>query len=210
MNLKEAFRYQNKIQSLMETAMAILSDDSNVTMTENTYYRHKVNIDADDETVAEIPESEYADRITEISRFLIFLLSEKKSLYRAIRRAKNTLEIDMDSEISMNSVRQSVASVFQHMNDLRGSEQIIPNGGTGLRFNAEGNQTTYRCDVKRVVTINYDRNFIKNMLSALNRQSDETSAKIDLCLVTTQVDYEPPFDVNSSFAEAFEFFSERA
>ena len=209
MNLKEAFRYQNKIQSLMETAMAILSDDSNVTMTENTYYRHKVNIDADDETVAEIPESEYADRITEISRFLIFLLSEKKSLYRAIRRAKNTLEIDMDSEISMNSVRQSVASVFQHMNDLRGSEQIIPNGGTGLRFNAEGNQTTYRCDVKRVVTINYDRNFIKNMLSALNRQSDETSAKIDLCLVTTQVDYEPPFDVNSSFAEAFEFFSER-
>ncbi|MBP5236555.1 MAG: hypothetical protein J6128_03370 [Clostridia bacterium] len=209
MNLKEAFRYQNKIQSLMETAMAILSDDSNVTMTENTYYRHKVNTDADDETVAEIPESEYADRITEISRFLIFLLSEKKSLYRAIRRAKNTLEIDMDSEISMNSVRQSVASVFQHMNDLRGSEQIIPNGGTGLRFNAEGNQTTYRCDVKRVVTINYDRNFIKNMLSALNRQSDETSAKIDLCLVTTQVDYEPPFDVNSSFAEAFEFFSER-
>ena len=209
MNLKEAFRYQNKIQSLMETAMAILSDDSIVTMTENTYYRHKVNIDADDETVAEIPESEYADRITEISRFLIFLLSEKKSLYRAIRRAKNTLEIDMDSEISMNSVRQSVASVFQHMNDLRGSEQIIPNGGTGLRFNAEGNQTTYRCDVKRVVTINYDRNFIKNMLSALNRQSDETSAKIDLCLVTTQVDYEPPFDVNSSFAEAFEFFSER-
>ena len=154
MNLKEAFRYQNKIQSLMETAMAILSDDSNVTMTENTYYRHKVNTDADDETVAEIPESEYADRITEISRFLIFLLSEKKSLYRAIRRAKNTLEIDMDSEISMNSVRQSVASVFQHMNDLRGSEQIIPNGGTGLRFNAEGNQTTYRCDVKRVVTIN--------------------------------------------------------
>ncbi|MBO4219566.1 MAG: hypothetical protein J5933_01415 [Clostridia bacterium] len=210
MNLKEAFRYQNKIQSLMETAMAILSVDSNVTMTENTYYRHKVNIDADDETVAEIPESEYADRITEISRFLIFLLSEKKSLYRAIRRAKNTLEIDMDSEISLNSLRQNVASVFQHMNDLRGSEQIIPNGGTGLRFNAEGNQTTYRCDVKRVVTINYDRNFIKNMLSALNRQSDETSAKIDLCLVTTQVDYEPPFDVNSSFAEAFEFFSERA
>ncbi|MBO4220303.1 MAG: hypothetical protein J5933_05205 [Clostridia bacterium] len=210
MNLKEAFRYQNKIQSLMETAMEILSVDSNVTMTENTYYRHKVNIDADDETVAEIPESEYADRITEISRFLIFLLSEKKSLYRAIRRAKNTLEIDMDSEITMNSLRQSVASVFQHMNDLRGSEQIIPNGGTGLRFNAEGNQTTYRCDVKRVVTINYDRNFIKNMLSALNRQSDETSAKIDLCLVTTPVDYEPPFDVNSSFSEAFEFFSERA
>ena len=96
------------------------------------------------------------------------------------------------------------------MNDLRNSEQTISNGGTGYRFNAEGNQISYRCDVKRVTTINYDRNVIRAELGKLNMLADETSTKIDLCLVTSKVDYEPPFDVNSSFAEAFEAYTENA
>ena len=96
------------------------------------------------------------------------------------------------------------------MNDLRSSEQTITGGGTGYRFNAEGNQISYRCDVKRVTTINYDRKVIRAELAKLNRQTDETSAKIDLCLVTSRVEYEPPFDVNASFAEAFEAYTENA
>ena len=68
----------------------------------------------------------------------------------------------------------------------------------------------YRCDVKRVTTINYDRNVIRAELGKLNMLADETSTKIDRCLVTSKVDYEPPFDVNSSFAEAFEAYTENA
>lgn len=79
------------------------------------------------------------------------------------------------------------------MNDLRSSEQTISNGGTGYRFNAEGNQISYRCDVRRVTTINYDRKVIRSALGKLNQQADETSAKIDLCIVTSKVDYVPPF-----------------
>ena len=37
MNLKEAFRYQNKLQSFMDEAQEILDRDSNVTKVENTY-----------------------------------------------------------------------------------------------------------------------------------------------------------------------------
>ena len=62
----------------------------------------------------------------------------------------------------------------------------------------------YRCDVKRVTTIHYDRKVIRAALGKLHRQADETSARIDLCLVASQVEYTPPFDVNSSFAEALE------
>lgn len=50
MNLKEAFRYQNKIQNLMDEAESILHRDRNVTKVENTVLRHKVNPDAEDET----------------------------------------------------------------------------------------------------------------------------------------------------------------
>ena len=210
MNLKEAFRYQNKLQSFMDEAQSILDRDSNVTKVENTYLRHKVMTEVEDETVLSVPETEYYEQITGIAQFLLNLLNEKAALCAAIRRSKDGLDIDMDSEVSLNASRQSVARTFKRMNDLRSSEQTITGGGTGYRFNAEGNQISYRCDVKRVTTINYDRKVVRAELAKLNRQTDETSAKIDLCLVTSRVEYEPPFDVNASFAEAFEAYTENA
>lgn len=210
MNLKEAFRYQNKLQSFMDEAQQVLDYNENVTKVENTYLRHKVMPEAEDETVVTVPETEYYEKITDLARFLVYLLDEKATLFAAIRKAKSALEIDMDSEVSLNASRQNIARTFKHLNDLRSSEQMISNGGTGYRFNADGNQISYRCDVKRVTTINYDRNVIRSILGKLNKEADDTSAKIDLCLVTSSVDYEPQFDVNSSFAEAFEIFTSKA
>ena len=208
MNLKEAFRYQNKLQSFMDEAQGILDCDANVTKVENTYLRHKVMPEAEDETVLAVPETEYYEQITGIAQFLLYLLGEKENLFAAIRTAKNALDIDTDSEVSLNSNRQSIARVFKRMNDLRSSEQTISNGGSGYRFNADGNQISYRCDVKRVTVINYDRKVIRAELGKLNKKADETSTRIDLCLVTSKVDYTPPFDVNASFAEAFETYME--
>ena len=51
MNLKEAFRYQNKLQALLDEAQGILDCDSNVTNVANTYLRHKVMAEAEDETI---------------------------------------------------------------------------------------------------------------------------------------------------------------
>ena len=204
MNLKEAFRYQNKLQAFMDEAQAILDHNGNITTVENTYLRKKVMSEAENETVLNAPETEYHEQITDIALFLLRLLDEKEKLFVAIRKAKNALTVDMDSEVSLNATRQTIARIFKKMVDLRASEQIISNGGSGYRFNAEGNQVSYRCDVKRVTKINFDRNVIRDKLKALNKQSDEMSAQLDLCLVTSKVDYEPPFDVNASFADAFE------
>ena len=185
MNLKEAFRYQNKLQGFLVEALDILTRDGNVTRVENTYLRHKVMPEAEDETVVTVPETEYHEQITGLTRFMLYLLEEKAVLSAAIRAAKNALDIDMDGEVSLNSARQLAAKALQHMNSLRSSEQIISNGGTGYRFNAEGNQVSYRCDVKRVTTINFDRNVIRRELTKLNQLADETSAKLDLCLPLT-------------------------
>ena len=209
MNLKEAFRYQNKLQSAIDEAQDILNEESNVTKTQTTYLRNKVNPDAADETVTEMFNSEYSDRITDLARFLLYLLDEKQKLSQAVRKAKNALPIDMDSEVSLNSVRQSIARTFKKLNDIRGSEVVIANGGVAYKFNSEGNQVTYRCDLKQVTTINFDRNFIRAKMKELNRKADEASRQLDLSLVNSMVDYNPPFDVNSSFADALaDFLSE--
>ena len=209
MNLKEAFRYQNKLSSFLNEAQMILCSDKNITKVENPYLRHKVMPEMDDETVLSLPDTEYYEHITSIAKFMLFLLEEKQVLSAAIRKAKDALDIDMDSEVSLNGTRQNVARILQHMNDLKSSEQTIAGGGTAYRFNTDGNQISYRCDVRRVTTINYDRIFVRRALEKLNHQSDETSARLDLCLVTSKVDYNPPIDVNASFADALEMFMAR-
>ena len=208
MNLKEAFRYQNKLGALMDEAQSILGRDENITKVENTYLRKKVFDGAENETVIDTPPTEFADRITDIVRFLMALMEQREVLSKAIHAAKNALPIDMDSEVGLNAKRQEIARVLKRMSDVRSSEVVINGGGTGYRFNQEGNQVTYRCDVRRVTTINFDRKVVRNLAAEVNRKADTVSAELDRCLVNSDVDYEAPFDVNDSFAEIFGAYAE--
>ena len=209
MNLKEAFRYQNKIERLMGEAKDILSRERNVTKVENTSLRHKVNPDAADETTLELPETEYADQITEIAVFLMFLLDEREKLSRSIREAKKAMDIDFDGEVSLNAKRQTIADIFRRMSEIRCSEKLHPNMGVGYKFNAEGNQVSYRCDLKTVTTINFDRNKVRAYAAGLSKKADLISAELDKSMVNTEVDYESPFDVNDTFAEVLQWHFDR-
>lgn len=209
MNLKEAFRYQNKIERLMGEAKDILSRERNVTKVENTSLRHKVNPDAADETTLELPETEYADQITEIAVFLMFLLDEREKLSHSIREAKKTMDIDFDGEVSLNAKRQTIADIFRRMSEIRCSEKLHPNMGVGYKFNAEGNQVSYRCDLKTVTTINFDRNKVRAYAAGLSKKADLISAELDKSMVNTEVDYESPFDVNDTFAEVLQWHIDR-
>ena len=209
MNLKEAFRFQNRLHALLIEAQDILDYDKNVVKVENTYLRNKVMQEVEDETTVETPPSEFSGQITELAGFLLFLLKEKEKLYAAIRDAKRNAPIDIDSETSLNSARQRIAKTLMKMSQIRNSEQLLTNGGYGYRFNAEGNQTSYKCDVKRVTTINFDRNVIQRYAKQLTQKIDAVSTDIDRCVVNTEIAYEPPFDVNSPFVDVFEGYCEQ-
>jgi len=208
MNLKEAFRYQNKLQRLMTEAEGILRQDRNVVRVENTALLRKVNPDAENETTLETPETEYSEQITDIAMFLMYLLQERETLSSAIRAAKQSMEMDFDGEVSLNAHRQEVAAIFRHMAEIRCSEVVYPGVGVGYKFNAEGNQVSYRCDLKKVTTINFDRSKVRSYAAALSKRADQTSAELDKCMVITEVAYDAPFDVNDSFAEILRQFTE--
>ena len=133
--------------------------------------------------------------------FLMFLLNEREKLSQSIRTAKQTMDVDFDGEVSLNARRQEIAGIFRHMGQIRCSENLLPGAGIGYKFNAEGNQISYRCDLKQVTTINFDRNKIRSFAAGLNKKADRVSAELDRLLVNTQVCYEEPFDVNDTFAD---------
>ena len=199
MNLKDAFRAQNKLQSLMDEAGYILQDRDNTLKVTTTHLRSKVMPEAQDAVVEEAAPSEYAEHINQVAAFLMAMLAEREKLSAAICAAKSKLTLDMDSETGLNRTRRSLADTFRRMAVLRNSEVVLPNGGSGYRFNGEGNQVSYRCDAKRVTTINFDRNKIRGMATELGRRADEVSARLDQCLVNTTVDYTLPFEMNDSF-----------
>ena len=93
MNLKEAFRFQNKLQSLMEEAQCILGRDQNITKVQNTYLRKKVMAEAENETIEDLPATEYSEKITEVAIFLMHLLDEREKLSAAIYKTKAGLDL---------------------------------------------------------------------------------------------------------------------
>ena len=209
MNLKEGFRFQNKLQELLSDTEEILGNEKNVVQVKTTYLRKKVSAEAEDETVLEKPPTEYADRITELVDFMVWLLKEKEALSAAIREAKRNAPIDIDCEVGLNASRQSAAATLTRMIGIRSSEVTVSGGGYGYRFNAEGNQISYKCDVKKVTTIHFDRNRVLAHVRRLTKQIDAVSMDIDRCIVNTDIAYAPPFDVNAPFIEVFEDYLSR-
>ncbi len=209
MNLKDAFRAQNKLQSLMGEAGGILRDRSNILKVTTTHLRSEVMPEGQDGVTEETAPSEYAQDINQVAAFLMAMLSEREKLSAAICQAKEKLPMDMDSETGLNRARQNLADIFRHMAAQRNGEVMIANGGSGYRFNGEGNQVSYRCDARRVTTINFDRGKIRGMAAELARKADEVSAGLDRCLVNAPVDYALPFEMNDSFDVILSDFIQR-
>ena len=209
MNMKDAFRFQNKLKGLMCEAAGILQDRRNIIKVKTRHLRSQVMANTQDAVVEEAAPSEYAGHANEVAAFLMFLMDEREKLSRAIHAVKGNLDLDMDSEVGLNRQRQELAQVFRHMTTLRNSEKTIAGGGSGFRFNGEGNQVSYRCDATQVTTIDFDRNKIRGIAAALSRKADEVSRSLDRCLVNTEVTYEMPFDMNDSFEEILNDFIEK-
>lgn len=57
---------------------------------------------AGNETLVDMLPTEFADRTTEVVRFLVPLMDQREKLSFAIHDARNVLRIDMDSEVGLN------------------------------------------------------------------------------------------------------------
>ena len=172
--------------------------------TKKTYLYKKANPEAENETVLIENDFDYSDNINDLIEFSMYLIEQKKKLLLKICECKKNLPIDLDGEVSLNRYRQNLSRVLRGMNETKSSEKVDTNAGVGYRFNNEGNQVSYRCDVETVTTINFDRKLTRKYSMQLSEQADKISVDVDKCLIDSVVDYTPPFDVNCTFEEIFE------
>ena len=202
MNLKESFRYQKFLDSLIGHAASSVTNRGRALKVTKKHLRKLANLEAEDKT-EEIITEEFIPN-DDVLTFMQFLIEEKESLSIAIGKAKVACEIDIDAAVETNKFRQLFHKTIDSM--LRHTASVRTERGCDYKFNVEGNQIQYSYDVEVIAEEAYNRESAKRTMKSAITKADEVSRRIDAALVNTEVEYTAPFDVNDSFEDAVSTF----
>lgn len=205
MNLKESFRYQKFLESLMDSARLSIQNREHSLTTTKMHKRSSANVEAED-TVEVVTCEEVFYPNDMVIAFMTRLVEERRKLTVAIGRAKASVGFDIDAAVETNKFRQSLNAAVKRMLCYKPSKRTEK--GSDYKFNVEGNQTRYYYDVEIVSEEAYDRDSAKKVMKDMISAADKTSAEIDSAMINTSVDYEPLYDVNESFEDVMAEFEE--
>ena len=191
MNLRESFQYMNFLDGKLEEIEWKLRDTKNVVTIKETHMKSASNPNFQDEDKTIEPDIEF--EAIQLIDFMDVIMKEKTELSMAIHKAKNKAEVNLDHAISLNKAKQKQAIILKRLIDLKTKEE--ERRETAYMINNEGNQVPFYYPVKRVATINYDRNKVKARYKAIKKECDEMSTLIDKIQINTEVVFDPKWDV---------------
>ena len=191
MNLRESFQYMNFLDGKLEEIEWKLRDTKNVVTIKETHMKSASNPNFQDEDKTIEPDIEF--EAVQLIDFMDEIMKEKAKLSKAIHEAKNKAEVNLDHAISLNKAKQKQAIILKRLIDLKTKEE--ERRETAYMINNEGNQVPFYYPVKRVATINYDRNKVKARYKAIKKECDEMSTLIDKIQINTEVVFDPKWDV---------------
>lgn len=191
MNLRESFQYMNFLDGKLEDIEWKLRDTKNVVTIKETHMKSASNPNFQDEDKTIEPDIEF--EAVQLIDFMDVIMKEKTELSKAIHEAKNKAEVNLDHAISLNKAKQKQAIILKRLIDLKTKEE--ERRETAYMINNEGNQVPFYYPVKRVATINYDRNKVKKRYKAIKKECDEMSTLIDKIQINTEVVFDPKWDV---------------
>lgn len=197
MNLKEAFRYQNFLDKLLQAASMSLMENDHFTKVTKHHLMHAANPDVDDRD--EVVETEEHPDCNIVIKFLKELVSEKEKLTCLIEEAKREIPFNLESAVAANKYRQRVHDTIKSMIRFKPGKRITQ--ATAYKFNTDGNQVPYYYDVEIEIEDAYDREWAKKVMRECIIESDKISTEIDAAMINTEVKYDPLWDVNDSFDE---------
>lgn len=206
MNLKEAFRYQNKLDQYFEAIIDFLKYNPNIVSTTKYHLRTKSNPEAIDETIIEINDDSLNYPIDLLVDFVVDIINEKEGVSNAIDNTKKSCSIYIDGAVSLNKKRQQLSYVLSKISAIKPQEVIKT--GRDYKFNAEGNQVPYNYEIKETSVITFNQKRCKNISRELIKESDNISSEIDNIMINQDVNFTTRYDVNDSLEDALEKFVE--
>lgn len=205
MNLKEAFRYQKFLDSMMQAATNAMRNKTLCLNTEKTHHYNKADASLTD--VIEVEEKTVQYQVEDLVSLGHVLIGERRKLTHAINVAKANADIDIDAYVEANKFAMRMISGYRTILSFQSGKH--KERGSGYRLNGEGNQTGYVYEIDVVDTEAYDRKDIKKQLHEVSVKADEVSSQIDSAMVNTLVDYDPIYDVNETLDDIMAEFVQK-
>ena len=197
MYLKEAFRYQNYLTTIRNELVMRLSNRDCLMNIKQEHMKKDANPSATNETIESKPPMGISAQV--MVDMLTKIGNEQLALLDAISKAKRDADIDMDTEIAKNRIRQDVCLRMKSIVGMKKTERTFME--RAFMINAEGNQTDYAYQVNETATPAFDQKAVRDEMKELSAQADDSSAKIDRLMATCEVDFNPSFSVNDSLID---------
>jgi len=207
MNLKESYRYANYLDTLLNTAYRYLQNKGFVTTTKQNHLRSKVNSEATDEVIDIQKPYDVDFTPNDVIEFIINIINEKEKLFDAITNAKIGSEINIDNAVAINKMKHGFVSVLNNIVGIKSSETTTT--GKAYKFDINGEQKPYIYEICQTTSIDYNRTNIRNLIKKYLKETDDISTKLDFIEINTKVEFDPSFDVNTSFEDSITEYTER-
>jgi len=212
LSLKESFRQLNFLEKNISALSRSLSNTSNAITIKEIHQKSKVNQDAEDETIDMTAERTYPNAsIVDIAFLVKQLVDQKLELSLAIETAKKNLFLDwtengvnltLDSAIEYAKKSRELANNLKSLVDIKSSEE--KKIGSAYKFNVEGNQVSYRYDILKTNTIDFNRNHVNDLYKKLLNKADTLSTQIESAMLQNIVEFNGLYDVHDSTLEIVE------
>lgn len=211
MNIKEAGRYANYLNSMIFHLSMQLNMDDNLYKTTEKHLRAKANPDAADEELEKINDAKLACSVNDLAYLIKSLIDEKNQLALAIEAGKNSIRLNwkedntnltIDSACEYNKNLREFAGKLKQISNCKNSE--TKKQGTDRKFNVEGNQVNYYYDVEIKKTIDFDRDVVVDLYKKTLDKTDEISKQIDEALLKDVVAFEATYSLYDTFEDIIE------
>ena len=198
MKLKDAFRYKAKLNEWLENINISFADTGKYAVTE-IHLKHSVVPSERDETIDVTPNPGGLNA-AQAYDFARVLLSEYAAVSQAIDSSMSLFAPDYKSTLDTARAMRNVAAAFQKLSAAAVTE--IRTTGTATFVNEAGVACTYSYPVITRREPLLDPRKAAEAARRLLTQADERSAIIDEHLVTTDVRFDPQFNVNDTYLTA--------
>lgn len=213
-NLKDACRYSNFLETIISDLGYLFSDKNNIYNITETHYKSNSNPDAANEVISNQPERRFVGKLHDMAFLYEQLVNEKLQLSLAISEAKrnnfigyieNGVDLDLDSAIEYNK-RTRHFSLY-NLRPIENKKDLTEKTfGKDYKLNIEGNQVPYTYTVEKNLEVDFDKKIIANKSKKILEKADRISTLIDEFMLKRIVDFVPRYNLHDSLDDIIKDF----
>jgi hypothetical protein len=215
LSLKESFRYQNFLDTTINTLSYYIRDINNAIKVKETHLKSKSNPEIQDEEIEVVTERKFNCNVVDIAFLIKQLIDEKEKLSKEIDKGKKSYSLNLsigedtftlDSAVESAKKTRELANNLKSLVDLKSSE--AKKTAKDYKFNINGDQVPYQYNVNVVTTIDFDRNVANDLYKKLLNKADTLSTLIETNMLKEVVEYETLYELHDSVNEIVDKYIE--